>query len=151
MGNAAATPISAKECEKYGISFDEVHQFNAVVKETKQQKKGKKMDKKDIDKIHKYCIDKKRAGGSRSGSKSGSTSGSLSKLLEKQLLLDDPSIMLTEDHTSVTRSITQRSYASKSSLQAGPPMMIDLSEACRDEPSVMCDPTVCAPPKTVDC
>jgi hypothetical protein len=55
MGNAAAMPISAKECEKYGITVDAVTGFNEVVKDTKKKKKGKKLDSKDIEKIHKYC------------------------------------------------------------------------------------------------
>ncbi|CAB9503259.1 expressed unknown protein [Seminavis robusta] len=116
MGNAAAMPISAKECEKYGITMDDVHGYNKVVKETKKKKKGKKLDKRDLDKIHKYCQE--------TSSKSGKNKG-LHKLLETKL------------SASVTdQSVTQASSTfDDESILEFVPAMIQLED--EDETSVL--------------
>ena len=179
MGNSASEPISALECQKYGISVDEIHEYNAVVEKVKKKSRAKggsssstkggapaKIDKKDLENIHKFCIqkDKQRRRGSVTsktsrtskssggGSRGGLSTAQLEKLLEKQLALDDPSIMInsTDDgHTSA--SSTQNSSARFKAV--GPPLMIDMSRRSNhnDEVSVMCDPSVAPTPRTVDC
>jgi maleate cis-trans isomerase len=130
MGNAAAMPISAKECEKYGITMDDVKGYNAVVKESKRKKKGKNLDKTDLDKIHKYCLD----AGKKAGK--GKDKG-LHKLLEKQL---NANVSATE--MSVTQASTQYDEAS---ILEYVPAMIEVKEE-DDETSVLG-----ALPESVEC
>lgn len=169
MGNAASEPISAAECKKYGISADEIHEYNAVVEKVKKKSKSNKegkIEKKDLDEIHKYCIrkDKQRRRGSvtsktsrtskssnGSGSNRGLSTAQLQKLLEKQLALEDPSIMINSTDDGHTSASSQNSSSRFKAV--GPPLMIDMSSRSNhhDDVSVMCDPTVAPTPKTVDC
>jgi len=106
MGNAAATPISAQECAKYGISIDDVQTYNKAVSEAKKRKakssssKGggkdaasSKLDKMDIDAIHKYCLKAKKK-----GTKMDATN--LEKILAKQLSKPEPSVSICMTSTA---------------------------------------------------
>ena len=189
MGNSASEPISMKECQKYGISMDEVREYNQAVSDIKKKKgSGHKIDKQDLDKIHKYCIqkDKERrkkdrrtssiskasssggggksvtsktsrtsktsAGSGARSARSGLSTEQLQKLLEKQLMLDDPSIMIDDGQHTSAMSSSQNSGVGRFKA-VGPPLMIDMSSGSHhiDDVSVMCDPTVAPIPRTADC
>jgi hypothetical protein len=114
MGNAAAMPISAKECEKYGITIDAVKGFNEVVKDSKKKKKGKKLDSKDLEKIQKFCSTQKGGKG-------------IPKLLENRLMKGGS---VTE--TSVTQASTRYDDIDTSIVE-GMPTTIELAEIDDDD------------------
>ena len=133
MGNAAATPISAKEFEKYGITQDDIKGFNNVVQEHKRNSKSKKLEKKDLDNIHKYCMDKKKKKRSSKSSKCSHASSSaaekeLDDLLSKQLSLMDPSVTMTEEMSHTFRSARE---------DFGPPSVINVTDVKEEDFSVI--------------
>ena len=146
MGNAAATPISAKEFEKYGITPDDVKGFNQVVQDTKRKSKSQKLEKKDLDNIHKYCMDKKKKKRSSKSSKCSQASSSaaekeLDDLLSKQLSLMDPSVTMTED-----MSCTYRSSSRENDFL---PSVINVTEVRDEDFSVLGSPSVMQPNRGV--
>lgn len=135
MGNAAAKPISQKEFDKYGITPEDVMGFNQVVQETRKKSKSKKLEKKDLDHIHKYCMTTKKKKRKKSSKNSkGSTSitsddKDLDDLLSKHLSVMETSVSMTEEMSGTLRSSSVR--------EENLPSVINISDEGNEDFSVL--------------
>jgi hypothetical protein len=153
MGNAAAQPISAKEFEKYGITNDDVRGFQKVVDEAKARRQSKKLQKEDLDVIHKYCIEtkKKKRRGSKAGSTTSKGSTSKSSLNDRDLdeLLSKQLSMMDIDPTSITEDMSGTYGSSRTDFL---PSVINIDENHEEDFSVLGSPTVFEPRgESADC